>query len=193
MPLFQSSASSPDSPGFNVAACSLNERLVLTAITDLIFEDPLDKISVPLLQTWLTDTDYPLDTTAILSALRSLEYNEIVTGMPDAIVLTSGLMQTWLLENARLQNKNAKPASRANTAPIAAPFPSGVSAPAASSRLPSLRDIPRRAALILAALMLVAGLLGAGAAMALFGGGSAPAAAQTPPPAPTVTLANSNP
>ncbi|MBL8146441.1 MAG: hypothetical protein JNL34_08645 [Anaerolineae bacterium] len=179
-------------------ACTLNERLVLTAITDLIFEDPLDKISVPLLQTWLTDTDYPLDTTAILSALRSLEYNEIVTGMPDAVVITSGLMQTWLLENARLQNKGARPSFRA-PAPLAAPIgaPPGSTASTSgtvSSSLPRLREIPRRAALLLAGLMIAAGLLGAGAAFAVFGGGSAPVSVTTtPPPAPTVTLAEPSP
>lgn len=179
-------------------ACTLNERLVLTAITDLIFEDPLDKISVPLLQSWLTDTDYPLDTTAILSALRSLEYNEIVAGMPDAIVITSGLMQTWLLENARLQNKNTRPSFRTPpptlAAPIGAPSSSAASSAAAgASRLPSLREIPRRAALLLAGLALVAGLLGAGAAVAVFGGNPSTHTAATPPPAPTVTLANSSP
>lgn len=180
-------------------ACTLNERLVLTAITDLIFEDPLDKISVPLLQSWLTDTDYPLDTTAILSALRSLEYNEIVTGMPDAVVITSGLMQTWLLENARLQNKAAKPSFRTPPPSIAAPIgtatnETAAAASASRSSLPNLREMPRRAALLLAGLLIVAGLLGAGAAFAVFSGGDAPASVTaTPPPAPTVTLANSSP
>ncbi|MFN8379394.1 MAG: hypothetical protein U0452_12060 [Anaerolineae bacterium] len=138
---------------------------MLTAITDLIFEDPLDKISVPV-PIWLTDTDYPLDTTAILSALRSLEYNEIVTGMPDAIVITSGMMQTWLLENARLQNKAAKPSfrtpppdRRANRDAVER----GRTCDATTSH-PSTqpaRDATARRALLLAGLLLVAGLLGA--------------------------------
>ncbi len=174
-------------------ACTLNERLVLTAITDLIYEDPLDRISVPVLQAWLTDTDYPLDTTAVLSALRSLEYNEIVTGMPDRIAITSGLLQSWLLENARFQNRPAREAARASAAPIrAAPAPAesnGAVAPAtAGSRaLPPLRAIPRRAALLIGALILVSGLLGAAAATAMFGG-TAAASANGPALAPTVTL-----
>ena len=180
-------------------ACSLNERLVLTAITDLIYDDPLDRISVPQLQAWLTDTDYPLDTTAVLSALRSLEYNEIVAGMPDAIVITSGLMQNWLLENARLHQKAAQSSPRAPTparaaaAPIAATTTAEAPAPTSERGLPSLREIPRRAALLLAALLLASGLLGAGAAFALFGNSGSNPTASTLPPAPTVTLANTSP
>ncbi len=175
---------------------TLNERLVLTAITDLIYDDPLDKISVPVLQTWLTDTDYPLDTTAILSALRSLEYNEIVAGMPDAIVIHSGMLQTWLLENARLQGK----AMRGE--PVRAPSSPAASAAAAAKgipaeqpdkpvgrSLPSVKGMPRRAALLVGGLMLAAGALGAATAFAMFGGSSPTSAATiTPPPVPTVTL-----
>jgi hypothetical protein len=177
---------------------TLNERLVLTAITDLIYEDPLDRISVPVLQTWLTDTDYPLDTTAILSALRSLEYNEIVAGMPDSIVINSGMLQTWLLENARLQGQPVRgepvraPASAAASAAAARSLPAD-GARAAQTRalppLPSLKGMPRRAALLLAALLVIAGLLGAMAAFSAFGGEPAPARVTTTPlPAPTVTL-----
>ncbi|HYO87128.1 MAG TPA: hypothetical protein VER79_00690 [Candidatus Limnocylindrales bacterium] len=175
---------------------TLNERLVLTAITDLIYDDPLDKISVPVLQTWLTDTDYPLDTTAILSALRSLEYNEIVAGMPDAIVINSGMLQTWLLENARLQGKAMRgeplrmPASAAASAAAAALRGLPADSPRTPSprSLPSLKGMPRRAALLLAGLLLAAGVLGASMAMALFGGAPSSTATVTPPPAPTVTL-----
>lgn len=178
---------------------TLNERLVLTAITDLIYDDPLDKISVPVLQTWLTDTDYPLDTTAILSALRSLEYNEIVTGMPDAIVITSGMLQTWLLENARLQSKALRgeparaPASAAANAAAAASraLPADGTRPPSARSLPllsSLKGMPRRAALLLGGLMIAAGLLGAAAAFSVFGDAATHSQADNLPPAPTVTL-----
>ncbi|MBE2268029.1 MAG: ATP-binding protein [Anaerolinea sp.] len=78
-----------------------NERLVLTAISGSLFDDPIGTITADSLQAWLVETDYPLDTTAINAALRGLEYRELLTNTANGIVLTSELMKTWLLENAR--------------------------------------------------------------------------------------------
>ncbi len=87
-----------------------NERLVLTAITSLLYADPLAPITTRALETWFVETDYLLDGTAINAALRSLEYRELVTGTP--VRITAGLMQTWLLDNARLSQTSAgRPAS----------------------------------------------------------------------------------
>lgn len=85
-----------------------NERLALTAITSLIYADPLGAITPESLESWLVETDYPLDSTAIKAAIRGLEYREIVEHTPTGIRLTTGLMQTWLLENGRLTETAAR-------------------------------------------------------------------------------------
>ncbi len=79
-----------------------NERTVLTAISRRLYDDPLGRIDAATLQAWLVDTDFPLDLTAINATLRSLEYGEILQPTPTGIALTADLMQSWLLENARL-------------------------------------------------------------------------------------------
>jgi len=84
-----------------------NERLVLTAISGSLFDDPIGTITADSLQAWLVETDYPLDTTAINAALRGLEYRELITSNP--ITITSELMKLWLLDNARTINRAALP------------------------------------------------------------------------------------
>ncbi len=88
-----------------------NERLLLTAISQLYYDDPLRPIDTQVLAAWLVETDYPLDATAIHAVIRSLDYREIITHQPGgALRISSQLMQRWLLENANLQ-----PRSRAIT------------------------------------------------------------------------------
>lgn len=87
-----------------------NERLVLTAISSLLYADPLGATTPEAISIWLVETDYPLDVTAIKAALRSLEYREILThaAAPErGFVPAAGLLQTWLLENARLESSAA--------------------------------------------------------------------------------------
>ena len=79
-----------------------NERTVLTAISGRLYDDPLGRIDAAAIQAWLVDTDFPIDITAINATLRSLEYREILQPTPDGIALSADLMQSWLLENARL-------------------------------------------------------------------------------------------
>jgi hypothetical protein len=69
-----------------------------------LYDDPLSSIDAARIEGWLVETDYPLDTTAINAALRSLEYREIVSSTPSGLAITAGLMQTWLLEHARLSD-----------------------------------------------------------------------------------------
>jgi len=85
-----------------------NERLVLTAITSLLYDDPLKTIDAAAIEGWLVETDYPLDMTAINAALRSLEYREVIGGTQSAVTITAGMMQMWLLENARLSDQPAE-------------------------------------------------------------------------------------
>lgn len=84
---------------------SRDERLVLTAIASLIYEDPLQAISALRIEAWLIETDYLLDIIAINAALRGLDYQDIVSQQQhNGIKLTMGLMQHWLLEQARLDS-----------------------------------------------------------------------------------------
>ncbi|MBI5668311.1 MAG: hypothetical protein HZC41_09915 [Chloroflexi bacterium] len=94
-----------------------NERLALRAIIGLLYADPLTPISPADIEAWLVETEFPLDSTAIHAALRSLEYRELIGGTP--LHVTSGLMQTWLLDNVR----QSQPARRAPTAAATAHRP----------------------------------------------------------------------
>lgn len=83
-----------------------NERLVLTAYIHRYHSAPDQPITPAALQNWLIETDYPLDTVTIQAALRSLEYQDIMTRDRDAIWLVTGLQRLWLLEHARLDTLN---------------------------------------------------------------------------------------
>lgn len=83
---------------------SRDERLVLTAISSLLYDDPLRKIDTDSIENWLVETDYPADAVAINAALRGLEYNQIVAHTPAGISVEASLMQKWLLENARIDD-----------------------------------------------------------------------------------------
>ena len=86
-------------------ALTPNERATLLAISRLLYEDPLRKIDPAAIAAWLVETEYPLDITSINSALRRLEYDELVSSTPSGVTLTAGLWQTWLLENGRLTER----------------------------------------------------------------------------------------
>lgn len=84
------------------ARLTQNERLVLSAIGQLAYRDPLRAADISTIEAWLVETDYPLDRVAVAAAVRSLEFEELVESGPNGIVLGSGLLQTWLLENSAL-------------------------------------------------------------------------------------------
>ncbi|MCZ2099234.1 MAG: hypothetical protein LC121_23845, partial [Anaerolineae bacterium] len=90
-----------------------NERIVLTAISDLHYNDPLGKLDATAIQGWLVETDFPLDITAINATLRSLEYRDVLAPTPGGIALSASLMQSWLLDNARLGRRMPPSASGA--------------------------------------------------------------------------------
>lgn len=84
---------------------SRDERLVLTGIASLIYNDPLQMVTPELIANWLIETDYPMDIVAINAALRSLDYRDIVSQHQNhGTRLVIGLMQQWLLEHARLDD-----------------------------------------------------------------------------------------
>ncbi len=93
-----------------------NEKLLLTAISQLLYDDPLRPIDTDRLAAWLVETDYPLDATAIHAVIRSLDYREIITQQQSAIRISAQLMQRWLLENAQLQPRSGS--LKRQTAPV---------------------------------------------------------------------------
>lgn len=79
------------------------ERIVATAIIGVKFDDPLLKVILAeQVVGWLVKTDYPLDVTAVNAAFRALEYADIVAIQQGGIQFTAGIIERWLLENARL-------------------------------------------------------------------------------------------
>src|SRR6185369_13561566 len=80
-----------------------NERLILTAMTRLMYADPLTPVTVNAISEWLIESDYPLDLTTINAAIRGLEYDELIENSKNNIGLRSSLMQVWLLQHAELQ------------------------------------------------------------------------------------------
>ena len=155
---------------------TVNERLVLTAISDLAYNDPLGRIEATGIQNWLVETDFPLDVTAINATLRSLEYREILHPTPVGIALGASILQSWLLENARLGRR---------TAPM---IPAAESLTPASARPPGLAGLatPRvlRTLAIIFVVLVIANLL----AYAWVNGGTP----SVPPNIePTITLAGS--
>lgn len=97
-----------------------NERLTLTALGSLLYADPLHQVNVPTIELWLVEAGFPLDATTINAALRGLDYRELATNTPqEGIMLVAGLMQGWLLDNARrgvnVANIPALPTPRPHT------------------------------------------------------------------------------
>jgi hypothetical protein len=133
---------------------SLNERLVLTAISGLLYGDPLGRIEAATIEGWLVETDYPMDITSINAALRSLEYREIVQATADGLRLTAEMLQTWLLENARLSERAAP--IHTPDADVATPaYAGGRVETARRPRLFSLLAVAAIIGIILAAIILV--------------------------------------
>lgn len=92
-----------------------DERLVLTALASLLYEDPLRVPGVPEIDRWLVETDYPLDETAVGAALRALEYREMLRMQVGGVAFTVGMLQKWLLENARLDAEALHASDRLGT------------------------------------------------------------------------------
>lgn len=85
-----------------------DERLVLNAVSSLYYDDPLRVIAAEDIETWLLETDFPMDITTIRVTLRGLTYQEIVAMQGGTIQLTTGLLQKWLIENAHLDDLATK-------------------------------------------------------------------------------------
>lgn len=144
-----------------------NEQIVLRAVSQLLYQDPLRPVDANIVQSYLVDSDDPMDATTVGAALRSLEYREIVTLLPQGITLTAEVMQRFLLENAY-------------NVPLSAPPTRGFGG---MSPLLKRRNRGLRVALLLVLVaMLVVGILLLSALSSL------PREAEIIPGAPTITL-----
>lgn len=92
-----------------------DEKLVLTAIADLFYDDPLRPITTAHIATWSVNSDYLLDETAINAALRGLLYDELVILDNHHVRVQGDLFRKWLLENARI---GGKPTDKRQAVPI---------------------------------------------------------------------------
>ncbi|MDX2137074.1 MAG: ATP-binding protein [Chloroflexota bacterium] len=144
-----------------------NEQVVLRAVSQLLYQDPLRPVDANTVGSYLVDSDEPMDATTVGAALRSLEYREIVTLLPEGIALTADVMQRFLLENAY-------------NVPLSAPPARGLGG---MSPLLKRRNRGLRVALLLVLVaMLVVGVLLLSALSSL------PREAEIIPGAPTITL-----
>ncbi|RMG75712.1 MAG: hypothetical protein D6711_05945 [Chloroflexi bacterium] len=87
---------------------SHNERLMLTAISNLAYIDPLQKIDAARVESWLIDTEFPMDETTIYATFRSLEYAELLSGTAMNIQIRGEMLKRWLLEHAHLPQTKSK-------------------------------------------------------------------------------------
>ncbi len=97
---------------------SQNERLILTAISGLLYDDPLINLTTQRIESWLLETDYPVDITTINAGIRALDYQNLVMGStPDGIRIRAQLFQRWIIEHARMdkpESYHSKPLSKAD-------------------------------------------------------------------------------
>ncbi|HEX2621793.1 MAG TPA: hypothetical protein VHL11_16665 [Phototrophicaceae bacterium] len=109
-------------PIYRELSASLNptEHLVLTAIVNLRYEDPLKPITAAEINAWLVETEFQMDSTAINAALRSLEYRELVTIERGAVTMTAEFFQKWVLENTDASRPVTQP-SIVRFAPLPVP------------------------------------------------------------------------
>ncbi len=82
-----------------------NERLVLDAVSNQLYRNPLQPVTPAAVERWLVETDYPLGETAVRAALRGLEYHRMVYHEGEGVRLCVGLMQTWLRQNAQMDDE----------------------------------------------------------------------------------------
>ncbi len=86
---------------------SQNERLVLTAISGLLYDDPIGTLTTQDVENWLLETDYPLDMMTVNASIRGLEYRDlVVSSKTEGIQIRARLFQRWLIEYARMNEVN---------------------------------------------------------------------------------------
>ncbi|QPC82222.1 hypothetical protein G4Y79_21440 [Phototrophicus methaneseepsis] len=99
------------------ARLSPNEQTILQAIAERYYQDPLSPVTLADVTQWVINSDASMDSTDIHSALRGLEYRELIlTG--ENIQIRSELVRRWLLSNQphdatvnKRQTNEAQPSS----------------------------------------------------------------------------------
>lgn len=81
---------------------SHNERLVMTALSDLFHENPIRALTPRLIETWLIDTDYPTDIMTVNATIRSLEYRELLSSQEGRISFNGMMMRDWMIQHASI-------------------------------------------------------------------------------------------
>lgn len=80
-----------------------DERLVMLAIGNMLYDDPLRTISAEQIERWLGETEHGLELTTIHASIRGLEYRELLAGdARNELTLRVGLMLPWILEQNTL-------------------------------------------------------------------------------------------
>jgi hypothetical protein len=95
------------------------ERQVLAAISTAQYIDPFKAVTAAEIESWLVQTEIPMDMTAIQAALRGLEYRELIvyeTGAARGVRLKSDLFRRWLREHADFDSPAAQPGSGSQVA-----------------------------------------------------------------------------
>jgi hypothetical protein len=95
-----------------------NERQVLAAISTAQYINPFKAVTAGEIQSWLVQTEHPMDTTAVQVALRGLEYREMIVyeaGTARGVRLKSDLFRRWLREHADFDS----PTTKGGTSPSA--------------------------------------------------------------------------
>jgi hypothetical protein len=94
-----------------------DERLVLMAIGNMVYDDPLEPITAGKIERWLSETEHPLELTTIHASIRGLEYRELLAGdTRHELTLQLGLLLPWILEQGALSGGGASGGKLSNRA-----------------------------------------------------------------------------
>jgi hypothetical protein len=97
------------------AELTQDERLVLVAIGNMLYDDPLRTINAGDIERWLGETEHPLELTTIHAAIRGLEYRELLAGdARNQLTLKVGLLLSWILEQNALGGEGSADAGLSN-------------------------------------------------------------------------------
>lgn len=102
-----------------------NEQYILQALAELHYQNPLADVTLDDVTRWVINSDVNMDSTDIYSALRSLEFREIISTSDSKIAFRAELVRRWLLMNQGNQVQRQRVSKQASNG----------SAPAMNGRL----------------------------------------------------------
>lgn len=119
-----------------------NERLVLAAASQRLYDNPLRPVPPAAVARWLAETDNLLSETTVRAALRGLEYHHLIHHEGEGVRVTVGLMQTWLVSGKHI-SQTAPPPRRAWLLALAVALLAALLLWGAMSLLPQQEAAPR--------------------------------------------------